>query len=151
MAYLKKHNKTNQSLENATENFIRSCAGYCVATYVLGIGDRHSGNIMLTENGLLFHIDFGHFLGNFKTKMGIKRERTPFVFTDEMAEIMGGVAGPNFARFVEFCTKAYNQVRKHSNLLINIFLMNLSAGMPELQDIEDIEYLKEKLQLNIGD
>jgi hypothetical protein len=29
--------------------------------------------------------------------------------------------------------------------------MNLSAGMPELQEIADIEYLREKLQLDIGE
>ena len=34
--------------------------------------------------GNLFHIDFGHFLGNVKKKFGVKRERDPFVLTKEM-------------------------------------------------------------------
>ena len=34
------------------------------------------------------HIDFGHFLGNFKSKFGVKRERVPFVLTDDFIYII---------------------------------------------------------------
>ena len=57
-----------------------------MASYVLGLGDRHPDNIMINfVEGNFLHIDFGHFLENKKSKFGVKRENDPFVFTPELA------------------------------------------------------------------
>ncbi len=45
-----------------------------------------------------------------------------------MAYVMGGVSGDKYKKFEEFSTIAYNLIRRFGNLLINIFLMMLSAG-----------------------
>lgn len=36
LKYINDKNKTEDQLSTAKDNFMRSCAGYCVATYVLG-------------------------------------------------------------------------------------------------------------------
>ncbi|KAK5582911.1 hypothetical protein RB653_004500 [Dictyostelium firmibasis] len=149
--WLSQHNKTETEYQKAVDTFIMSCAGYCVATYILGIGDRHNDNLMCTRSGRLFHIDFGHFLGNYKKKFGIKRERAPFVFTPDMCYLMGGKESFKFSQFVNYCCTAYNIVRKNAKLFMNLFAMMVSTGIPELQSMNDLNYLKESFSLELSD
>jgi len=153
--YLKDNNKDDKAYKSAVDNFLRSCAGYCVATYVLGIGDRHNGNIMVTRDGRLFHIDFGHFLGNFKKKkivgVTIEREKAAFVFTKAMRYVMGGENAPPFLQFKRFCFEAFHTLRRHADTLQFLFVLMISAGMPELLHERDIEYMRNKLALELND
>ena len=148
--YLKKHNPYEQGLKKARQNFARSCAGYCVATCVLGIGDRHSDNYMVHKNGQFFHIDFGHFLGNFKSKFNIKRERSPFVFSPQMkfAIDAGQKKCELYDDFLNWCVDAYNVLRLRSRLLLVLFTLMVSAGLPELSVETDIAYFQNMLNLS---
>jgi phosphatidylinositol-4,5-bisphosphate 3-kinase catalytic subunit alpha/beta/delta len=151
LEWLKKHNPNEADLRHAIRDFARSCAGYCVATYVLGIGDRHNDNVMCTKSGLLFHIDFGRFLGNTEKFAGVSRDRAPFVFTPEFLYAMGGSGSDQFKQFVELCCKAYNVLRAHANIFINLFAMMLSTGIPELREEADINYLRDAFSLGLTD
>ena len=50
----------------------------------------------------LFHIDFGHILGNFKSKLGIKRERVPFVLAHDFVHVINKGKNNNKEDFANF-------------------------------------------------
>nr|XP_032813894.1 phosphatidylinositol 4-phosphate 3-kinase C2 domain-containing subunit beta-like isoform X3 [Petromyzon marinus] len=146
--WLRKHNPSEQQYQQAVENFIYSCAGCCVATYVLGICDRHNDNIMLRTTGHMFHVDFGKFLGHAQMFGNIKRDRTPFVLTADMAYVMNGGDRPtsSFQQFVELCCQAYNAIRKHAGLLFNLLGLMMTSGIPELSNMEGLVYVRDALR-----
>jgi len=173
--WIRDNNPKQAAYKRAVDIFMVSAAGYVVATYLMGIGDRHNDNIMVKKSGHYFHIDFGHFLGNFKYAGFIKRsvlaacvnvsvvcllmpawcgahsERSRFVFTPEMAYVMGGSKAAKFKEFEKLCIKALNHLRRHGTNLINLFTLVVPAGMPELSSKEDINYLRDMLGLNMTD
>lgn len=54
------------------------------------------------SQGNLFHIDFGHILGNYKSFLGINKERVPFVLTPDFLFVMGTSGkktSPHFQKF----------------------------------------------------
>ena len=57
LAYLRKHNPDKSAelgvRKEVMDNYVKSCAGYCVVTYLLGVGDRHLDNLLLTPDGSL--------------------------------------------------------------------------------------------------
>uniref|UniRef100_H2YGB0 Uncharacterized protein n=1 Tax=Ciona savignyi TaxID=51511 RepID=H2YGB0_CIOSA len=150
--WLEQNNTTKSEFDQAIENFTYSCAGYCVATFVLGVGDRHSDNIMVTEKGQLFHIDFGHILGNFKTKFGIKRERVPFVLAHDFVHVINKGKNNNkadFDKFRKLCDNAFCILRRKGYLFITLFALMVHSGLPELNSLDHLEYLRETLALHL--
>ena len=136
--------------KEAIENFMLSNVAYCLATFVLGIGDRHNDNIMIKRNGELFHIDFGHFLGHFKYKMGIKRERAPFVFTRQFQSVLGGDNSDNFKEFKSNLEKGYIILRNHKEVIITLLSILLCTGIPELNE-KSLRFLENSLLLKKDD
>jgi len=59
LAYLKANNPDDKEplgvRRETMDTFVKSCAGYCVITYLLGVGDRHLDNLLLAPDGKQLH------------------------------------------------------------------------------------------------
>ncbi|KAH7063882.1 kinase-like domain-containing protein [Paraphoma chrysanthemicola] len=132
LAYLRANNPDDSAplgvRKEAMDTYIKSCAGYCVITYLLGVGDRHLDNLLLAPDGRFFHVDFGYILG---------RDPKPFApqmkLCREMIEGMGGAQHANYLAFKSYAFTAWSTLRKSSNLLLNLFALMQGANIPDIK------------------
>jgi phosphatidylinositol 3-kinase len=148
LAYLKYNNPDDKAplgvRKEALDTFIKSCAGYCVITYLLGVGDRHLDNLLLAPDGHFFHADFGFILG---------RDPKPFApamkLCKEMVDGMGGSTSPQYRQFKQYCFTTYTALRKSSNLILNLFSLMVDANIPDIKLEPDKVVLKVKERFHL--
>ncbi|XP_071511408.1 phosphatidylinositol 3-kinase catalytic subunit type 3-like [Diadema antillarum] len=130
------------------DTYVKSCAGYCVITYLLGVGDRHLDNLLLTKCGKLFHVDFGYILGR-----DPKPLPPPMKLSKEMVEGMGGAAGEQYQDFRKICYTSFLHLRRHSNLILNLFSLMVDASVPDiaLEPDKTVKKLQDKFRLDLTD
>ena len=115
---------------NVLEVFARSCAGWAVASYVLGIGDRHFDNILVQDTGRLVHIDFGWAFGHDpKDFTGMKSE---IRLNKDMLAVMGGREHRLFKLFIKLCCDAYIVIRSHAEELETLLNLMRFANIEHL-------------------
>ena len=103
------HNPTLTS-QQMRARMVASCAGACLLAFTMGLGDRHLENIMVTQEGLLAHVDFGYILGD-----DPKHVSTPMRITEDMIDAMGGKASPTFVSFIQRTQRGYEAMRFHAS------------------------------------
>ena len=148
LAYLRSNNPDDSEplgvRKETMDTYVKSCAGYCVITYLLGVGDRHLENLLLAPDGHFFHADFGFILG---------RDPKPFApmmkLCKEMVEGMGGTTSPQYLQFKQYCFTAYTTLRKSANLILNLFSLMVDANIPDIRVEPDKAVLKVKERFHL--
>nr|XP_050856086.1 phosphatidylinositol 3-kinase catalytic subunit type 3 isoform X2 [Vespula vulgaris]XP_050856087.1 phosphatidylinositol 3-kinase catalytic subunit type 3 isoform X2 [Vespula vulgaris] len=152
LSFFRKHHPSDTGpygvVPEVMDTYVRSCAGYCIITYVLGVGDRHLDNLLLTTSGKLFHIDFGYILGR-----DPKPLPPPMKLSKEMVEAMGGVGSEHYHEFRKQCYTAFLHLRRHANLILNLFSLMVDASVPDiaLEPDKAVKKVQDKLRLDLSD
>lgn len=134
------------------EVFASSMAGYAVLTYILGVGDRHLGNLLMLPNGRMCHIDFGFVFGDDPKKKFVNPP--PFRITKSMVDVMGGQKGEVFQQI--FCRKAfgaYKELRHNAVLVMSLLRLMKDSGIEALMENREakLQTVEDRFRLDLND
>lgn len=110
---------TSKAFKAAQRNFMQSLAGYSIISYLLGLKDRHNGNIMIDTRGHIMHIDFGFVMG-MAPGNEFSMERAPFKLTKEYVEVMGGYDSDCYKEYERLVVEGFKEARKNSQIALGL-------------------------------
>ena len=109
----------SKSFKEAQKNFMQSLAAYSLVSYLLGLKDRHNGNIMIDTRGHLIFIDFGFAMG-MAPGHEFSFEKAPFKLTNEYVEVMGGTDSECYKEFERLFVAGFEEARKNSQIALGL-------------------------------
>lgn len=130
--------------------FMDSLCGYSVACYVMGVGDRNPGNMMVTADGRFLHVDFSHVFGSdpkpISPRIAIPKAVCDYLESDELVyQDFLGRSGEAFLRirrrcvkiFVLWCVLAQNSIfRVDLDTIVGFVQDRLWLGLSEEKALE---------------
>lgn len=124
------------NLKAALDNYIRSLAFLFVSTELLQIRDRHHENLLITDDGVIFNIDFGFCMGTTSKAVDNK-----FRLSEEL---ICHLSPEDRAVFKETVHRYYAILRRHLNIFAPV-LTHLGSAKPPIENysksVADIEHL----------
>jgi phosphatidylinositol 3-kinase len=116
--------------QELVSNLEDTIAGHLLLTYLLGVGDRHNDNLMVTTEGKFFDIDFGYAFGNeVRWKKGFGQG--PVKYTSYMMEAVqkGEKSLPSDEkRVMEMCVSGYKCLRKNVGRFMDVAMLVTPRG-----------------------
>lgn len=125
------NNNPDMTVDEIRKNFIYSYASFSVINYLLGIGDRHLKNIMMTTDGRLFGVDFSFICGD-----SVRSLLPEIRLSQDLIDIMGGEDSKDFKVFQECYKKIYNTVRKYTGIFSCLLHYLRKSGLLKISEKE---------------
>ncbi|KAF6020021.1 PI4KB [Bugula neritina] len=141
---------TSEEFLTAQRNFVQSCAGYSILCYLMQVKDRHNGNILLTADGHIIHIDYG-FILSISPGKNLGFEVSAFKLTHEFVEVMGGVGSDMYEYYKILILQGLITARKHMDKILPIIeIMQAGSDLPCFgKGVSTIRAMKDRFHLNL--
>ena len=138
-------NNMKQSMGDLRHTFLRSCASNAVLSYMLGIGDRNLGNILVMPTGEIVHIDFSYILGHDPKNNDLTEMR----ITSGMVDMLGGKHSPEFEELTRLSSSMYTDIKKYTYFWSTLF-HSLATTEPPIHPFhnnveEIIQHIEDRL------